>query len=161
FSYVYARPWRMLFYTTVAVIYGALCYLFVRLFIALMLSLIHHFVGAGFFAEAANTAPLWNSMWSGPQHSGTLSYSLDWRSLRWDQRIAACLYAFWIYLVVGMLGAFVISFYFSANTVIYYLMRNEVDATEMDDVYVEQSDDDFSDTSMPIATATAASVGAV
>ena len=31
FSYVYARPWRMLFYTLVAIVYGALCYLFVRL----------------------------------------------------------------------------------------------------------------------------------
>src|ERR1041385_3273428 len=100
-------------------------------------------------------------MWPGPQHTGTLSYQIDWLSLRWDQRLAAFFYAFWIYLVVGMLGAFVISFYFSANTIIYFLMRNEVDATEMDDVYVEQADDDFSDTTMPVATASAAAVGAV
>ena len=33
FSYVYARPWRMLWYTAVAVIYGAATYLFVRLFL--------------------------------------------------------------------------------------------------------------------------------
>src|SRR6185436_225773 len=39
FSYVYARPWRMLFYTLVAVLYGALCYVFVRLFIFLLLGL--------------------------------------------------------------------------------------------------------------------------
>ena len=36
-----------------------------------------------------------------------------------------------------------ISFYFSANTIIYYLMRREVDATELDDVYVEETDEDF------------------
>jgi hypothetical protein len=41
FSYVYAKPWRMLFYTIVAIIYGALCYLFVRLFIWLMLIMTH------------------------------------------------------------------------------------------------------------------------
>ena len=35
FSYVYARPWRMPFYTIVAVVYRALTYLFVRLFIGL------------------------------------------------------------------------------------------------------------------------------
>ena len=45
--------------------------------------------------------------------------------------------------MVGMVGAFVISFYFSTNTIIYYLMRREVDATEPDDVYLEQSDEDF------------------
>ena len=89
FSYVYARPWRMLFYTIVSIIYGALCYLFVRLFIMLMLSLTHHFVGAGYFAEAQNLAPLWSTMWPGPQHTGTLSYPIDWLSLRWDQKLAA------------------------------------------------------------------------
>ena len=37
------------------------------------------------------------------------------------------------------------SFYFSANTIIYFLMRHEVDATEMDDVYLEQADDEFAE----------------
>src|SRR6185437_13538357 len=44
FSYVFARPWRMLFYTLVAIVYGALTYLFVRFFIWLMLALTHFFV---------------------------------------------------------------------------------------------------------------------
>lgn len=161
FSYVYARPWRMLFYTVIAIVYGALCYVFVKFFIWMMLSLTHHFVGAGYFSDAQNLAPLWSTMWPGPQRTGTLSFTVDWLSLRWDQSFAAFLLSFWIYLVVGMLGAFVISFYFSANTIIYYLMRHEVDATELDDVYVEQADEDFTDTTTPIPTASAAAVGAV
>ena len=44
FSYVFARPWRMLWYTVVAVVYGALCYLFVRYFIYVMLAVTHFFV---------------------------------------------------------------------------------------------------------------------
>ncbi len=51
----------------------------------------------------------------------------------------------WNYLVIGLIGAFAISFYFSSNTIIYYLMRREVDATELDDVYVEETDDDVED----------------
>src|SRR5688572_9427757 len=141
FSYVYARPWRMIFYTLVAIVYGALCYLFVRLFIGLMLALTHQFVDIGHFADAASTAPLWDTMWSGPHPR--LSYDIDFLALRGDQDIAAALVAFWVYLVIGMIGAFLISFYFSANTIIYYLMRREVDATEPDDVYLEQSDEDF------------------
>ena len=33
--------------------------------------------------------------------------------------------------------SFVISFYFSANTIIYALMRNRVDGTPLDEVYEE------------------------
>src|SRR5688572_17618021 len=156
FSYVYARPWRMLLYTLVAIIYGALCYLFVRLFIWLMLSLTHHFVGAGMWADAPSQDALWPTMWRGPSAPpGRLSYDVDFLTLRWDQDIAAGLLAFWVYLAVGMLGAFAISFYFTVNTIIYYLMRHEVDATEMDDVYLEQSEEDFADATAPPASASA------
>jgi hypothetical protein len=162
FSYVYAKPWRMLFYTIVAIIYGAICYLFVKLFIWLMLSLTHHFVGAGFIADAPSLAPLWSTMWPGPQQSTTLSYDIDFLTLRTPhQDLAAFFLAFWIYLVIGTLGAFAISFYFSANTIIYFLLRHDVDATEMDDVYLEQSEEDFADTTTPVTPATAGQAGAV
>jgi len=118
-----------------------------------MLSLTHHFVGAGMWADAPSTEPLWSVMWQGPTER--LSYDIDFLTLRWDQDIAASLVAFWVYLAVGMLGAFAISFYFTANTIIYYLMRHEVDATELDDVYLEQSEEDFADATAPPATATA------
>jgi hypothetical protein len=156
FSYVYARPWRMLLYTLVAIVYGALTYLFVKLFIWLMLSLTHHFVGAGMFAQAPSMEPLWSTMWRPPgAPPGRLSYDIDFLTLRGDQDIAAAFVAFWVYLVIGMLGAFAISFYFTANTIIYYLMRHEVDATEMDDVYLEQSEEDFADAMAPPATISA------
>src|SRR5688572_19983452 len=144
FSYVYARPWRMLFYTLIAIVYGALTYLFVRLFIGLMLAVTHQFVDIGHMADTPGGGSLWHAMWPGP--GARLSYDIDFMTLRWDQDLAAALVAFWVYLVVGTLGAFAISFYFSANTIIYYLMRQEVDATELDDVYLEMSDEDFTDT---------------
>ena len=154
FSYVYARPWRMIWHTVVAIVYGALCYIFVRFFIYLMLALTHRFVGAGMFALAPSTEPLWPVMWRGPSSTGTLSYEPGFLTLRWDQDLAAGLIAFWVYLLISVLGAFAISFYFTANTIIYYLMRREVDATEMDDVYLEQSDEDFAD-SGPVSATTA------
>jgi len=152
FSYVYARPWRMIWYTGVAVVYGALCYLFVRFFIYLMLALTHRFVGIGMWkATAPSTDPLWPVMWRGPSVTGTLSYQPGFTALRWDQALAAGLIAFWVYLLISVLGAFAISFYFTANTIIYYLMRREVDATEMDDVYLEQSDEDFAESAPVVA----------
>jgi hypothetical protein len=159
FSYVYARPWRMLFYTFVALLYGALCFLFVRFFLAIMLILTHRFVGAGMVSNVQSGVPvdLWGAMW--PINPGQLTYSPAFMSLGGGQTLGAALVAFWVYVTISMLGAFAISFYFSANTIIYYLMRREVDATELDDVYLEQSEEDFGDspasaTSAPAAAAT-------
>ena len=149
FSYVYARPWRMLFFTAVSVVYGALTYLFVRLFIWVMLSVAHLFVGVGMFTQTSTGADTWQAMWPSPTGSERLTYAIDNAALGTGGDIGAFFVAFWVYLVVGVLGAFAISFYFSANTIIYFLMRNEVDATELDDVYIEQSDDDLLDRPLP------------
>ena len=40
-------------------------------------------------------------------------------------------------VVVGLVLAFAISFYFSAGTVIYCLLRNKVDNTALDNVFIE------------------------
>ncbi len=155
FSYLYARPWRLLFYTMVAVAYGALTYLFVRYFIYLLLSMAHLFTGLLILSHADSYAPLWQTIWPSPSSVGRLSYDIDWMSLDMGQQIGAVLIFIWVHLTVAMLGAFTISFYFSANTVIYYLMRKEVDATELDDVYLELTDEEFAET--PVGSAPAES----
>lgn len=157
FSYVYARPWRMLFYTAVAIIYGALSYLFVRIFIWLMLVLTHFFVNLGMQINAVNGDDLWVSMWTKPETPWKLTYSIPWEMLDWGGVIGASLLAFWVYLTIAMLGAFAISFYFSANTIIYYLMRHEVDATELDDVFLEQSEEEIAETTATPTTSSASS----
>lgn len=151
FSYLFARPWRMGFYTLVAAAYGTICYVFLRYFIKLILSMTHLFVGLGVFVNADSTAPLWPVMWPDPLTAPQLSYPLDTLTLGSGQYMGAFFVAFWVYLTIAVLGAFVISFYISANTIIYVLMRHEVDATELDDVYLEQTEDDFADAAAPAA----------
>ena len=141
FSYLYARPWRLGFYTLVALIYGALTYLFIRQFIFVMLVLVHKCVGAAVFVHADSTAPLWTSLWPSPLTTGRLTYQVDFLSLNAGQAVGAIILSIWVYLVIALLGAFAVSFYFSANTIIYLLMRREVDATELDDVYLEEIED--------------------
>jgi len=149
FSYVFARPWRMLWYTLVAIVYGAICYLFVRFFIWILLSATWFFVN-WFLNGQPRT--YWPMMWPGPSDPLLpLSYSPAYGSLKWSEAVGAGLVAWWVYLVIGLIGAFAISFYFSANTIIYYLMRREVDATELDDVYVEETEDDVDEAATPAA----------
>ena len=140
-SYVFARPWRMLFYTAVSVIYGALCFIFVRYFVYLMLAFTHFFVQCFLCGKAGQ---YWPQIWPAVSDQD-LTYHINFQALAWSEAIAATLIAMWVYLVLSFLAAFVVSFYFSSNTLIYFLMRREVDATELDDVYIEESDDDFGD----------------
>jgi hypothetical protein len=138
FSYVYARPWRMAFYSLVALIYGVFCYLFVRFFAFLMLKLSYQAVDWAVLADGnSGLMSKFNTMWSGPTFEN-LHGGFDW-SVCWGvQAFGAWIIAFWVYVVIGFVIAFLVSFFFSANTVIYYLLRNRVDATDMDDVYVEE-----------------------
>lgn len=160
FSYLYAKPWRMLFYSAVALAYGAICYLFVRLFIFLMLLLTWFFVGLFVTRKAANADYLWNTLLPRPNADGSLSYDVNYQALSPTQDFSAFLLSFWVYLTIAMLGAFAISFYFSASTIIYFLMRREVDATEMDDVYLEQPEEDFTEAPVAPAASPATSTGA-
>jgi hypothetical protein len=153
FSYIFARPWRMIWYTIVALFYGALCFLFVRLFIFVTLALTHFFT-QWWLRDGSRADQEWHAMWPGPQF-GDLPHQVNFAALDPGASAGAFLTAFWVYLLIGLLGAFAISFYFSANTIIYYLLRREVDATELDDVYLEQTDEDFAET--PVTTPPAGS----
>ncbi len=156
FSYVYAKPWRMLFYSAVALAYGAITYLFVRLFIYLTLLLTWFFVGLLVWRTADNGENLWQALMPHPSFA-SLPYETNTGALDdMGASLGSFLVAFWNYLAISMLGAFAISFYFSVNTIIYYLMRREVDATEMDDVYLEQPDEEFTETPVAPSVSTAA-----
>ncbi|HVE54603.1 MAG TPA: hypothetical protein VNB23_14580 [Ramlibacter sp.] len=135
FSYVFARPWRMLFYTLIALIYGAIAYFFVRLFVWIVLATTRFFVGWWLGGQPGRWFP---EMWPQSMDLWNLPYDVHFASLAWSEKVAAFFIACWVYLLVSLVGAFAISFYFSVNTIIYYLMRREVDATELDDVYVEE-----------------------
>jgi hypothetical protein len=145
FSYLYARPWRLAFYTAVSVVYGAVTYLFVRLFVYLTLVITHKFVALGLFVNGPSTLPLLSAMWPSPETSARLSYDVDGLGLTGWQEFGAWLIWAWVHAFIAFLAAFVVCFYFSSNTIIYYLMRQEVDATDLDDVYLDQYDDEFAD----------------
>ncbi|HEX8916544.1 MAG TPA: hypothetical protein VF796_29605, partial [Humisphaera sp.] len=149
FSYVFARPWRMAFYTAVALVYFALTYIFVRFFVWVVLAITHGFTTwflggqAGYYFE-------W--MWPAPESIWVLPYDINFPGLKFSEDAGAFLMAFWNYMFIGLVGAFAISFYLSVNTIIYALMRREVDATELDDVFVEETEDDLMEPAAAPAT---------
>ena len=149
-SHVFAAPWRLLFYSGVAIAYGALTYLFVRLFVFVTLAMVHFFTG---WFLAGNAAQTWTMMWPKPRMD-QLAYGPDWSGLTLGGQIGAGVTSVWVYLAISLLASYVISFYFSASTIIYLLMRRKVDATEMDSVYMDQEPEQVPDV-VPAAQAPA------
>jgi len=130
FSYVYAKPWRMLFYSAIAAVYGAICYTFVRFFAFLLFSVTYWFLKLGVLGDNSKLTAIW------PGSSFTrLVGPLDLSAPNWTQSVAILLIYLCLLVVIGLVVSFIISFYFSANTIIYSLMRNKVDNTALEDIY--------------------------
>ena len=133
FSYVYAKPWEMGFYTTIAAVYGAISYTFVRLFVFILLFTTHLFLELGVLVEKEGVSKL-TAIWPKPELMKLISYK-DVITNNWTESIGAFLIYLFILAVVGLVVSFIISFYFSANTIIYSLMRYKVDNTALEDMY--------------------------
>lgn len=129
FSYVYNKPWHIGFYTVVAAVYGAVCYLFTRFFAFLLLWLTYQFLQVGSLRNEKLAM-----MWPEPVFDDFLRPAATMPDT-WPFWLGALLTRLWVLAVVGLLVSFIISFYFCANTVIYALMRYRVDSTPMDEVY--------------------------
>ena len=63
-----------------------------------------------------------------------ISYK-DVVATNWTESVGAFLVYLFLLAVLGLVVSFVISFYFSANTIIYSLMRYKVDNTALEDMY--------------------------
>jgi hypothetical protein len=121
YSYVYQRPLHYLFYAVVAALLGVL---------GAML--------AYWFADAVVHLTLWATSWgSGGERLGEV--------LRGDPSLlggagswGAALIHFWIGCVKLAAVAFAYSYFWTASTAIYLLLRYHVDGTEMDEIYIEE-----------------------
>jgi hypothetical protein len=136
FNYVYARPWRMGLYSFAAFVYGAICYCFVRFFAYLLLLLTYEGLrlGAG-LDSARGLSDKVAAIWPKPTFHELLAYSAQAGSL--SEKVAAFLIYIFALVVIGLVVSFIISFYFSSNTIIYALIRNKVDNTPLEEIYTE------------------------
>ena len=119
----------------IAAMYGAICYTFVRLCTFLLLSATHLFLQLAIWTDSSEkeTNKLL-AIWPEPQFKNLLGFPAT-VTTNWTEYIAAIMVRLSLLVIVGLLVSFVISFYFSANTIIYALMRNRVDNTALEDIY--------------------------
>jgi hypothetical protein len=157
YNYVYESPWSYVWYAFVAIVYGAVLTLFVVTVGSLTV----------FFAKwGVSNFPTWGTDRS-PEYLFIYSpESLGWRKLLvegspaaiddrghavdqvaydkymdsygWWNHMGAGLTSFWVTLVFLMVIGFGYSYFWTASSQIYLLMRKKVDETEMDEVYLEE-----------------------
>lgn len=147
-SYVYYRPFRLLLYLLCALVHGALCIFFLKLVARLTFWAAGTFTGVSmnladaYVADAdASDAPMLRSVWQAPSPIGGGSFygDFDGPALAHVSRFTRFCLRGWVYGVWALVAAFAVNYFFTANTIIYLLLRREVDATDLEDVVTEDS----------------------
>jgi hypothetical protein len=142
YGYIIGRPWHWLFYNIVLTIYGAITYLFVGLIVFLTLAATKSFADLLVFREPVEGVSRLDAMLPAPQ-LGTLvpEASPHADRLNGSGKAAGWLIAVWVRLLILLLPAFAFSFYFSAQTWVYLLLRRSADGVDYREVYREPSPD--------------------
>ena len=60
--------------------------------------------------------------------------------MKWYNHVGAFMVSIWLYLFFLMVLGFGYSYFWSASTIIYLLMRRKVDDTDLDEVYLEEDE---------------------
>ncbi len=144
-SYAFSKPWKTVLYGVIAIIYANICWILLNLFTFFALRVTHGVVGFGtspfgwWGQRGTVEEPLTklDSLWP-LAYPGAIHVWPDWTSLTWYEYISAFLITIWLLLVLGLVWSFLCSFYYSGSTVIYFLLRRDVDKTDLDDVYLEE-----------------------
>jgi len=132
FHYVYSRPWKIAFYSAIATVYGTVCYVFVRFFAFLVLVTTYTALDAGIAGSYAQGNKL-VKIWAVPAMVDLIRPSTQMVGL--SETCAAYVIYACLLLVFGLVISFIMSFYFSANTIIYALIRSWTDKTNIEQVY--------------------------
>ena len=141
YNYVMGRPWRWLFYTVVSLLYGAVTYSFLFVVIFITLVVTHWFAGAW----SDRLDPVFPS----PQLATLFEPLGDPESLDgWGKTVHGFL-SLWLYLIVGLLPAYAVSYYQCAQTWIYLLLRRAADGIPYEDVDLDAPDDTLTAAAVP------------
>lgn len=132
FCYVYTHSWWMFFYTAIAAAFGTISYLFVRLFAFGLLITTYTLIDLGIFNQPEVPGKL-ARIWAKPDFFNLVGQNTNPAGP--TESIAAFIIYITVLLVVGLVVAFVISFYFCSSTIVYALMRRKVDNVDMSRVY--------------------------
>lgn len=180
YSYLYQAPWHFLWYVLVCLAYGAVVVFFVSLVGSLTVYLSKWGLSQAPGNELFNRNPSflyvyapesygWRDLMLQGTHANgspltdgpyinTEAYNAYLASFKWYNHLGAFLVSvLWLGLVLMLVLGFAYSFFWSAATLIYLLMRRRVDDADLDEVYLDEEDEP---TWTSTSSVTAGTVGA-
>src|SRR5262249_41998799 len=170
YSYVYQAPWHYIGYSLVAMLYGAALVFFIGFMGSLIVYTGQWAVGQAPFLASndpardreptylfvyAPTSFGWRDLllhsspfaeaetFVTPGGVPTVTYHMSkdyMASMKWYNYFGAYLVAIWIGLLFMLVIGFGYSYFWSASSIIYLLMRRHVDDTEIDEVHLEEEE---------------------
>jgi len=162
YSYVYQAPWQYIWYSLVALAYGAVIVFFIGIMGSLTVYLskwgVSQTPGLGWkdrtptflFVYAPQSFGWRTLLLQDDTHNlvtkaGTIndtSYDAYVASMKWYNTFGAVLVSVvWVGAVFMLVLGFGYSYFWSASSIIYLLMRRKVDDAELDEVYLEEEDE--------------------
>lgn len=163
YSYVYQAPWSYLWFSFLALVYGAVLVFFVGFMGSLLVYLGKWGVSQTPYIDQRDPAFLfvhtptsfgWRDLLlhDSPHAERVVSLnSLDEhyqlneefrKTINIPNRIGIYLVTFWVSLLFLLIVGFGYSYFWSATTIIYLLMRQKVDDTELDEIHLEEEERD-------------------
>lgn len=127
YSYTYQRPVHYLFYAAVAGVLGMLAWVVVLIFAKGVI--VYSFWAASWGSGGARIDEIGTAI-TDPKASGMLG-------------MGAHAIGFWINVVKTLAVGFLFSYFWCAATYVYFLLRQAVDATEMDEVAVDEESEAY------------------
>jgi hypothetical protein len=170
YNYVYESPWHYIWYGFVSVVYGVVVVCFVVFMSSLMVYLGKWGVGQAPFSKQWNRSPEylfvyaptsfgWRELMlqdSPAAITPNLSYGPGDRlqyipvnsdasskymaEFTWYNQAGAGMVGFWVTLFFMLMLGFSYSYFWTASSMIYLLMRKKVDEVEVDEIYTEEED---------------------
>ncbi len=137
FSYFFSKPFHYLWYVLVAMVYGIICIGFVWFITGLILCLISSAAGFGM----GENWELFKAFITLGQYQ---TQSVGLTEIADKAGFFPALFSFFMgiitVMIAGMAISFTVSFKATANAIIYLLLRNKVDGTDMTDISYEEID---------------------
>jgi hypothetical protein len=142
YAYVYQRPLHYLFYAAVSAVLGALGWLFIWAFVSLVVYLAawsaSWTAGGARIEQLDNAAPEAVAALRWPGMADPAAEADPPGTLR---KIGAAMIGFWSALARLLALGFAYSFFWTASTAIYLLLRRDTDGTPLDEVHLDDEED--------------------
>ena len=136
-NYVFTRPWKYILYTGFSLIYLCFSFVLVRLFAFLVLKIPYGFLKLWPWIgkEAADGTPgKLARVWAEPTAYELFKMP---EGAVGSEYVSAVIIGIFIVVLLGTMLSFIPSFVLTAQTIIYFLLRRQIDFKDLKEVYVE------------------------